>query len=119
MVKKIKGLEVISSAKEDDVPETTKKLSDGETVKLGSLTVRALHTPCHTRGHVLYYVTGAEGNGGHPILFTGTYQCIHGLGKILKSIVLEKNTFQRIQNSTCSTLRISMGSRICMSFQFT
>ncbi len=97
MAQNIQGLEVISSAYEDNVPASTKKLNDGEVVKLGSLTVRALHTPCHTRGHMLYYVTGAEGNGGHPILFTGTYQCIHGHGKTLKSIVLEKNTFQKIQ----------------------
>ncbi len=69
MAKKIKGLEVISPACEDDVPGSTRKLSDGETDNLGSLTIRAMHTPCHTKGHTVYYVTGSE---WHPIVFTGT-----------------------------------------------
>ncbi len=73
----IEGLEVIASAKEDNVPATTLKLDDGESIKLGSLTIKAILTPCHTRGHMMYYVTGAKGN---PILFTGTYQSIHGCG---------------------------------------
>ncbi len=72
MTKKIKGLEVISSSSEDGVPGSTKQIGNGETIKLGSLTIRGIFTPCHTKGHIVYYVSGPEGNGGHPILFTGT-----------------------------------------------
>ncbi len=94
MAKKIEGLEVISSILEDDVPASTKKLSDGETLKLGSLTITAIYTPCHTKGHLVFYVTGDQ---GHPILFTGTsYQCIYRCDKMRNSIVVSQHNTEYI-----------------------
>jgi len=42
---------------EDKVPAATINVNDGAVLRLGELTIKALHAPCHTRGHVLYYVT--------------------------------------------------------------
>ena len=37
--------------------------------QLGSLNIRCLSTPCHTSGHVCYYVTGEPSE--QPLVFTG------------------------------------------------
>lgn len=41
----------------------------GIDLHLGSLNIKCLQTPCHTTGHVCYYVHG-EPEG---VVFTGTY----------------------------------------------
>lgn len=38
-------------------------------VQVGNLSVRCLFTPCHTTGHICYFVTGDQGE--QPIVFTG------------------------------------------------
>ena len=42
------------------VQALTKSVAHGEIIKLGSLTIECLSTPCHTRGHVCYYVHNCE-----------------------------------------------------------
>ena len=42
-------------------------------VKVGSLNVRCLFTPCHTSGHICYYITGDEGEPN--AVFTGIVYC--------------------------------------------
>ncbi|CCI11258.1 hypothetical protein ABG067_006244 [Albugo candida] len=37
----------------DDVQAATNLLSDQDVISIGQLEVKAYHTPCHTRGHVL------------------------------------------------------------------
>lgn len=39
------------------IPELEKKVNHGDIIKLGTLTIECLSTPCHTRGHICYYVT--------------------------------------------------------------
>lgn len=39
------------------VQALTKSVSHGEIIKLGSLNIECLSTPCHTKGHICYYVT--------------------------------------------------------------
>lgn len=41
-------VEVVSSAYED-VPGMTKAVKEGDTLTLGSLTITAIHSECHTR----------------------------------------------------------------------
>ncbi|CAM9102292.1 unnamed protein product [Scytosiphon promiscuus] len=94
MKKMIPGLEVVSSAYEDDVPAMTVALKDLEEYTLGSLTVKALHTPCHTRGHVLFYVTssaaaasaGQEGRDEEaaPLVFSGDTLFVGGCGRFFE-----------------------------------
>lgn len=42
------------------VQALTKPVSHGEVIKLGTLTIECLSTPCHTRGHICYYVHNEE-----------------------------------------------------------
>jgi len=71
VVSKVGPLAVIGG--DDRVPGLTQKVSNKDTVKVGSLNITCFFTPCHTKGHVLYYV---DGN-----LFTGDTQFVGGCGK--------------------------------------
>lgn len=64
----VPGVEVLGG--DDRIPALTRKVSEGDTVQIGNLQVRVLFTPCHTTGHVLYYVP-AVGGDGDPSIFTG------------------------------------------------
>lgn len=39
------------------VQALTKSVQHGESIKLGALNIECLATPCHTKGHICYYVT--------------------------------------------------------------
>eukprot|EP00246_Nothoceros_aenigmaticus_P012600 TRINITY_DN398_c0_g1_i4.p1 TRINITY_DN398_c0_g1~~TRINITY_DN398_c0_g1_i4.p1 ORF type:complete len:287 (+),score=51.82 TRINITY_DN398_c0_g1_i4:85-861(+) len=47
-----------------------------------SINVKALHTPCHTKGHISYYVTSSA--GGDPAVFTGDTLFVAGCGKFFE-----------------------------------
>lgn len=52
----------------------------GTNLQLGSLNIKCLRTPCHTTGHVCYYVnSGQEG-----VVFTGNfyYEIVYTKSKI-------------------------------------
>lgn len=55
---------------------------DGETLELGGLSVRVLHTPCHTRGHTCYLVSGDAASP--PVVFTGDTLFSGGCGKFFE-----------------------------------
>ena len=49
------------------------KVEHGSIIKLGNLKIECLHTPCHTRGHICYFVTKKN---SEPVVFTGNkYMC--------------------------------------------
>lgn len=71
--------------------QMTLALKDKEEYSLGSLTVRALHTPCHTRGHVLFFVSSPEGTQGEgpggadaPLVFSGDTLFVGGCGRFFE-----------------------------------
>lgn len=53
------------------IPEINYVCKDHEEFKLGSLEITPLHTPCHTKGHVCYYVVDPATN--EKAVFTGEY----------------------------------------------
>jgi hydroxyacylglutathione hydrolase len=62
------------------IPAQTTFLEDGETFKLGSINVRALHIPGHTLGAVAYFCE----DGGEPAVFTGDTLFIAGCGRLFE-----------------------------------
>ena len=61
----------------------THAVNDGDTLLVGAaLTVRCLHTPCHTTGHMCYVLSGG-GGGGPAAAFTGDMLFVGGCGRIL------------------------------------
>lgn len=65
---------------DDRIEAINRKIMHNDTFNIGSLSVKCLATPCHTRGHVCYYITGGEReeSGDHhpPSVFTGIAQCM-------------------------------------------
>ncbi|XP_076026754.1 hydroxyacylglutathione hydrolase, mitochondrial [Genypterus blacodes] len=81
MVKRIRGLKVYGG--DDRVDALTKKVSNSHTFKIGSLNVKCLFTPCHTTGHICYYVT-KENSTEPPAVFTGDTLFMAGCGKFFE-----------------------------------
>lgn len=64
------GVPVVGGAAEEGrVPAATRLVADGERVELGGFVFTALHTPCHTKGHICYYTDGVA--DADPALFCG------------------------------------------------
>lgn len=76
------------------VQALTKSVQHGETIKLGSLNIECLATPCHTRGHICYYVTcdtdplgsatGSQSSAAEKVVFTGDTLFIAGCGRFFE-----------------------------------
>ena len=75
----------------------THAVNDGDTLLVGAaLTVRCLHTPCHTTGHMCYVLSGGGGGGGSgggggggggggpAAAFTGDMLFVGGCGRIFE-----------------------------------
>ena len=80
----------------DHVRGCTRDLSDNEIIQLeGNITVRCLHVPCHTRGHMLYYFTCGE----KLALFTGDTLFIGGCGSFFEGNATDMHrNFERIRS---------------------
>lgn len=46
----------------------------------GDLQVKVLHAPCHTIGHLLYYLESRTDVNAKPIIFTGEHKGIRPTG---------------------------------------
>ena len=46
---------------EDNVLAATRGLVDGDILEMEGLKIKCHHTPCHTRGHMLFYMEPIEG----------------------------------------------------------
>jgi len=75
----IPGIDVYGG--DERVDSITKTVRGGETLKIGSLEVKVHFTPCHTKGHVVYEVSDAEGPSA---IFTGDTLFIGGCGRFFE-----------------------------------
>lgn len=66
---------------DERIGELTKKVSHNDEFKMGSLNVKCLFTPCHTSGHICYYVTG---DSVDPAVFTGDTLFSGGCGRFFE-----------------------------------
>lgn len=80
----------------DNVKGCTDPLENGSRLSLGKDTsILSLHTPCHTKGHISYYITSKEED---PAVFTGDTLFIAGCGKFFEG------TAEQMYQSLCITL---------------
>jgi hydroxyacylglutathione hydrolase len=96
MKSKIPGLEIVGG-KEDNVPACTLPVENGDTLQVDGVKITCIHTPCHTRGHIIYLLEVAA-QEGHTIdrdvyqvtrnvkqaLFTGDTIFIGGCGRFFE-----------------------------------
>ncbi|KAG1438695.1 hypothetical protein G6F56_012552 [Rhizopus delemar] len=64
------------------IPEINYVCKDLEDFKLGSLDVTPLHTPCHTKGHVCFYVV--DPTTCEKAVFTGDTLFVGGIGNFFE-----------------------------------
>jgi hydroxyacylglutathione hydrolase len=55
---------------DERVGALNRRVAHGETMQLGSLIISCLATPCHTSGHICYFVEHPQ-SGDPPAVFTG------------------------------------------------
>jgi len=79
MYEQISDLVVVGA--DDRIPKLTRKVSEGDTITFGGITVTVKFTPCHTSGHVLYLAKCEE----EPLaLFSGDTLFVGGCGKFFE-----------------------------------
>ncbi|OWK11407.1 HAGH, partial [Cervus elaphus hippelaphus] len=78
LVKLEPGLKVYGG--DDRIGALTHKVTHLSTLQVGSLSVKCLSTPCHTSGHICYFVTKPN-SPEPPAVFTGDTLFVAGWGK--------------------------------------
>lgn len=110
LAKQLDGPIRIYGGKDDVVAGCTHKLADGDMLRVGNLTVRALHAPCHTRGSICFVIEGPTPSlfggdtlfcGGCGAPFEGTQQEMsYNFGKIWRLCPLNTLVFPGHEYST-------------------
>lgn len=77
---------------DDRIEAINHKVTHNDTFNIGNLSVKCLATPCHTRGHICYYVTGEE---HPPSVFTGKIGHIIRIKYIQISNIIKKTLIYR------------------------
>lgn len=92
-----KGISVVGSAYEN-TPGVTLEVENEQIISFGDLRIKAFHAPCHTKGHILYYVYKVDKQEKEnlqyaPILFTGDTIFIAGCGRFFEGTAkdMQKN----------------------------
>uniref|UniRef100_A0A8C6CHJ2 Hydroxyacylglutathione hydrolase, mitochondrial n=1 Tax=Moschus moschiferus TaxID=68415 RepID=A0A8C6CHJ2_MOSMO len=78
LVKLEPGLKVYGG--DDRIGALTHKVTHLSTLQVGSLNIKCLWTPCHTSGHICYFVTKPN-SPEPPAVFTGDTLFVAGCGK--------------------------------------
>lgn len=102
------NLPFVGSAYEP-TPCTTEPKKHDDTFSLGSLSVRTLHAPCHTRGHMLYYITNPQASNEAPLLFTGDTLFIAGCGRFFEGGAEEMIRNMKLIRSLRDDTRLYVG----------
>lgn len=58
----------------EETPAINKPVKDGDTFTIGDLTCQVMHAPCHTKGHILYFIENPRDEKENPLLFTGQFE---------------------------------------------
>jgi hydroxyacylglutathione hydrolase len=91
----------ILGGREDEVPACTRTVSDNDEVEWEGVRGRVLAVPCHTRGHVAYYLRDEESQ----VVFTGDTLFVGGCGRFFEGSAQEMHTaFQRVLTLPGDTL---------------
>lgn len=83
LIKKVAGLKVVGG--DDRIDGLTQKVGHGDTLQVGGLAITCLYTPCHTSGHICYYVT----QGSDKAVFTGDTLFLGGCGRFFEGTAPE------------------------------
>ncbi|XP_022185751.1 hydroxyacylglutathione hydrolase, mitochondrial [Nilaparvata lugens] len=79
LVERVPGLFVYGG--DDRVDALTHQVADGDRIQLGAFNFDVISTPCHTKGHLCYYIQPDSNSGA---VFTGDTLFIAGCGKFFE-----------------------------------
>ncbi|OWF49053.1 Hydroxyacylglutathione hydrolase, mitochondrial [Mizuhopecten yessoensis] len=82
LVEMARDLKLTVLGGDDRIDSLTRKVAHNDEFKVGKLNVRCLFTPCHTTGHICYFVTGDKGED--PAVFTGDTLFVAGCGRFFE-----------------------------------
>ncbi|XP_072931769.1 hydroxyacylglutathione hydrolase, mitochondrial [Epargyreus clarus] len=89
LVKLRPGLKVYGG--DDRIGALTKKVEHNTKFNIGHLNVECLFTPCHTTGHICYFVTAPE-EGNDSAVFTGDTLFLGGCGRFFEGTAEQMHT---------------------------
>ena len=76
-------LQIIGGAN-DNIPGVTHAVNDGDVLDLHGVKIKCFHTPCHTRGHILYYCESPEEEKiDHEVTKTHGYQDVKAVNRCI------------------------------------
>ncbi|XP_039631434.1 hydroxyacylglutathione hydrolase-like protein isoform X1 [Polypterus senegalus] len=81
LAKEVPGVQVYGA--DDRIGALTHKVVHNQELKFGTLNVRCLFTPCHTSGHMCYFVW-EDGCTDAPAVFTGDTLFVAGCGRFFE-----------------------------------
>jgi len=81
LVSKCPGLTVFGG--DSRIGAINKEVSHNSEFDIGNIKVKCLFTPCHTSGHICYFVNDKDGTS-EPAVFTGDTLFIAGCGKFFE-----------------------------------
>ena len=79
----IPGVRIIGTGYER-IPGATESVREGDTIELGNLIISVISVPCHTTGHVAYFVQSKTEADKSPILFPGDTLFVGGCGRFFE-----------------------------------
>merc|ERR1719483_920385 len=85
LIKRVPGLTVFGG--DDRIDGVTRMVKHGDELKVGSLNIQCIFTPCHTTGHICYYVT----KNTDKAVFTGDTLFLGGCGRFFEGTAVEMN----------------------------
>ncbi|XP_077291363.1 hydroxyacylglutathione hydrolase tenzing norgay isoform X2 [Arctopsyche grandis] len=88
LVAKMKSLNVYGG--DDRIGSLTNMVKHGDTFNIGNLNIKCLATPCHTSGHICYYVTSSADD--QAVVFTGDTLFLGGCGRFFEGTAQQMYT---------------------------
>lgn len=82
LVQKVSDLKVYGG--DERIGALNRKVKQGDTLTVGNLIISCLATPCHTTGHICYYIAPQPGSDQRSAVFTGDTLFLGGCGKFFE-----------------------------------
>jgi hydroxyacylglutathione hydrolase len=84
LLEAIPDLKVYGGA-HDNIPGCTNPINDGDIFEINGIKIKCMHTPCHTKGHILYFCESAESVEDTDIekVVEGNYQHVKNIDRCI------------------------------------
>jgi hydroxyacylglutathione hydrolase len=96
---------------DERIPAMTHKVQHKEQFMIGDMHITALHTPCHTTGHICYRVQANDKDAGH--VFTGDTLFVGGCGKFFEG------TAQQMHDSLETIGKLPKETQVWVGHEYT